>query len=307
MDNEPEASDGVVVVRRQGQVGEVLFNRPEQLNAFAPYEAGQLSETVVRVRQAFEALGQDESIKVILFRGVGTAFSTGGHVATLGTMYESPPNGGERKRPPQRRYLRVDEEVGKTWEAIAEHPKVLIAEGKGYVLGVALDWFVAADILICSEETVLGYPPARMIACSGMSTAFSLLRMGPALHAEIALMGRYVSAAEARDRGLVNRVVARDRLEDTVHAAAEAVCCISADGLHIGKLNRRVAFNLLGARASLLESHMAHSMQVQQRLDESEFNMFRTRAKVGAKEAWRERDERFKDALARFAPEDFVG
>jgi enoyl-CoA hydratase/carnithine racemase len=307
MQTDPKPADGAVVVRRDGPIGEVLFNRPDQLNAFAPYEAGDLSETVVRVREGFEELGQDESIKVILFRGVGSAFSTGGNVATLGTMYESPPDDGPRKRPPQRRYLRVDEEVGKTWEAIAESPKVVIAEGKGYVLGVALDWFVAADLLVCSEETILGYPPARMIACSGMSTAFSLLRMGPALHAEIALMGRYLSAGEAKDRGLVNRVVPLDRLDETVQAAADAVCCIAADGLHIGKLNRRVAFNILGARSSLLQSHMGHSMQVQQRLDENEFNMFRTRANLGAKEAWRERDERFKAALERFAPEDFVG
>jgi enoyl-CoA hydratase len=297
---ESEQGSELVIVRSNGPIGEVIFNRPGDLNAFAPYEAGELSETIVKVREGFERLGQDESVKVILFRGMGRAFSTGGNVATLGRMYESPSNGAPRKRPSQRRYLRVDEEVGRTWEAIAESPKVVIAEGKGYVLGVALDWFVAADLIVCSEDTVLGYPPARMIACSGMSTLFWLLRMGPALHAEIALMGRYVGAEEARQRGLVNRVVPLDQLEDTVQAAADAVCCIAADGLHIGKLNRRIAFNILGVRSSLLQSHMGHSMQVQQRLDDEEFNMFRTRADVGAKEAWRERDKRFKEAMARY-------
>lgn len=293
------SNDGAVIVKKEGAVGEVIFNRPEQLNAFAPYESGELSESVIKVREGFEALGRDDSIKVILFRGIGDAFSTGGNVATLGTMYQSPDDPPGR-RPPQRRYLRVDEEVARTWEAVAYSPKVVIAEGKGYVLGVALDWFVAADIMICSEGTVLGYPPARMIAFSGMSTAYWILKMGAALHAEISLMGRYVTAEEALDRGLVNRVVPRDRLEDTVEAAAEAVCCIAADGLYIGKLNRRVAFDIMGTRVSSMQSNMGHSMQVQQRLDESEFNMFRTRAKLGAKGAWKERDARFKAALARF-------
>jgi enoyl-CoA hydratase/carnithine racemase len=298
--HEVEQSSESVIVRSNGPIGEVIFNLPEDLNAFAPYEAGALSETIVKVREGFERLGQDEAIKVILFRGMGSAFSTGGNVKTLGQMYESPDKGQPRKRAPQRRYLRVDEEVGRTWEAIAESPKVVIAEGKGYVLGVALDWFVAADIIICSEETVIGYPPGRMIACTGMSTLFWLLRMGPALHAEITLMGRYVGAEEAREKGLVNRVVPLDQLEDTVQAAADAVCCIAADGLHIGKLNRRIAFNILGVRPSLLQSHMGHSMQVQQRLDKDEFNMFRTRADLGAKDAWRERDKRFKQAMARY-------
>lgn len=292
-------SEDVVLLRKQGSVGEVVFNRPDQLNAFAPYDKGELSATVVRVRECFEELNNDDDIKVIVFRGLGEAFSTGGNVKTLGVMYQHPddPPG---KRPPQRRYLRVDEQVARTWEAIAYSPKVVIAEGKGYVLGVALDWFVAADIMICSEETVLGYPPARMIAFSGMSTAYWILKMGAALHAEISLMGRYVSAREACDRGLVNRVVPRERLEDTVDAAAEAVCCIAADGLHIGKLNRRVAFDIMGARSSSMQSNMGHSMQVQQRLDPSEFNIFHTRSRLGAKEAWKQRDELFKSALARF-------
>ena len=294
------AGDEGVIVKKDGPIGQVIFNRADQLNAFAPYEPGRLSETVVKVREGFDRLGQDEEIKVILFRGVGSAFSTGGNVATLGQMYQNAATDGPKKRPSQRRHLRVDEEVGKTWEAVAESPKVVIAEGKGYVLGVALDWFTAADIMICSEETVLGYPPGRMIACSGMSTAYWILKMGAALHAEITLMGRYITAQEAYQRGLVSRVVALDALEDTVEAAAEAVCCIAADGLHVSKLNRRVAFNLLGARASLLQSHMGHSMQVQQRLDDDEFNMFRTRAQVGAKEAWRERDARFKAAIRRY-------
>jgi enoyl-CoA hydratase len=300
---EHASSEPAVIVRKEGAVGEVIFNRPDQLNAFAPYDKGEISESVIRVREGFEELGRDDSIKVILFRGMGDAFSTGGNVGTLGVMYQHPddPPG---KRPPQRRYLRVDEEVAKTWEAIAYSPKVVIAEGKGYVLGVALDWFVAADIMICAEGTLLGYPPARMIAFSGMSTSYWIQKMGAALHAEISLMGRYVSAEEARDRGLVNRVVPIGELDQTVEAAAEAVCCIPGDGLYIGKLNRRVAFDIMGARASSMQSNMGHSMQVQQRLDEDEFNMFRTRSAQGAKGAWKERDARFKAALSRFEGKD---
>jgi hypothetical protein len=46
--------------------------------------------------------------------------------------------------------------------------------------------------------------------------------------------------------------------------------------------------------------------EVQQRLDEDEFNMFRTRAAQGAKGAWKERDQRFKAALARYEGNDDV-
>ena len=289
----PYDPDGYLMVRKNGPIAEVIFNRPDRLNATTPH-------TGKAVRRAFDDLSEDDSVKVVIFRGVGRAFTTGMEVGLLGTQYFQ--EGEERKKPTQRRRLGHDERHTLDSVAILHSSKVVIAEGKGYILGIGLDWFLAADICICSEETVLGHPPARMIAATG-NTLYWMLRMGPALHAEMTLMGRYIKAPEAFERGLINRVVPADKLEDTVMAAAEAVCNLPADGLAIGKFSRKVAWEILGVRASQMQTSMAHALQVQQKIDPDEWHLVREREQHGIKGAYQRRDARFKETLARYWPE----
>jgi enoyl-CoA hydratase len=222
-------------------------------------------------------------------------------VGQLGAQYfqegEAP-----QKRVTQRRRLGHDERHSLDSVEILHSSKIVIAEGKGYVLGIGLDWFLCADICICAEDTVLGHPPARMIAATG-NTLYWMLRMGPALHAEMCLMGRYIKADEALARGLINRVVPADKLEETVAAAAEAICHLPADGLAIGKFSRKVAWEILGVRASQMQTSMAHALQVQQRIGEDEWHLVREREQHGIKGAYQRRDARFKEALAKYWPE----
>jgi enoyl-CoA hydratase len=156
---------------------------------------------------------------------------------------------------------------------------------------------------VLSDDCVLGYPPARMIAASGVSTLYWMLRMGPALHAEITMMGRNIKAHEALDRNLVNRVVPKAELDSTIDAVVDAVLAIPTDGLAISKFNKRVAYDILGVRASKLQSAMGHAMQVQQRMEPGDWNLMRERNAGGARGAISSRDERFRDALLRFNPD----
>jgi enoyl-CoA hydratase len=289
----PYDEEKTLYVRRRGAIGEVIFNRPEVLNAVTP-ATGKV------VRKAFTDLSEDDDLKVIIFRGMGRSFSTGMEVSRLGTQYFQ--EGEEQTKPTQRRRLGHDDRHTLDSVSILHSSKVVISEGKGHIMGISMDWFLDADITICSEGTVFGYPPSRMIAATG-NTLYWMLRMGAPLHAEMTLMGRYIKAEEAFERGLINRVVPADKLEETVTAAADAVCCIPADGLAIGKFNRRVAWEILGVRASQLQTAMAHALQVQQRIDKDDWHLVRERDQHGSKGAFQRRDARFKDALARYWPE----
>jgi enoyl-CoA hydratase/carnithine racemase len=191
----------------------------------------------------------------------------------------------------------------KTQRAISHSNKVVIAEGKGYIVGVALELFLCADILICAEGTRMFYPPARMAGVSN-DTLFWILRMGPTLSAEMTFMGRTITAEEALERDMINRVVPLDQLEATVRAAADAVCCIPADGLAIAKYNRKAAFEILGRGADKFNSVLGHAMQMTIKLEEGEWNLNKERQEYGTKEAWRRRDARFEEALNRYKPEN---
>ena len=287
-------NDGYVLVKREGPLAQVILNRPEKLNAL-------LGGMGPAVRRAFLELDEDDDVKVILFRGMGRAFSTGGDMSWIGNQYGDP-TGEDTRRPSQRRRLGRDDRGYRVFESILHSSKCVIAEGKGYVLGVSLDWFLGADIIICSEETVIGYPPSRMISASGVSTLYWMMRMGAALHAEITMMGRYIYAQEAYDRGLINRVVPLDQLDDTIAGAIDAVMAVPTDGLAISKFNKRVAYDILGVRSSQMQSAMGHAMQVQQRMEKDDWNLIKERQKGGHRGAISSRDARFKDALQRYNP-----
>ena len=147
-------------------------------------------------------------MKVVIFRGEGRSFSSGYDVNELGTQYWE--SGEDTKsRPSQRRRLLVDAEGRNVLRAIFQSRKVVIGELKGYVLGGAFEFVLGCDILIAAEGTIIGSPPARMVAAAGMSSSFSILRLGPALYAEMMLLGRFISAEEGYERPRQPRRAAR--------------------------------------------------------------------------------------------------
>lgn len=288
------ATEPYAVVNRQGAVGYVTLNRPEGLNAFG---VGDLDD----VEAAFVELNADDSVKVIVFRGQGRAFSSGHNVKDLGTQYAQ---GAPEGKPTQRSRLRVDLHAHHRRGAAFNSPKVVIAEGKGYVLGGALNYYLAADILIAAEGTIFGSPPARMIGTGG--GIVTMLKLGIATSNEMQFMGRFFRAEELLARGVLNRVVPLDDLEATTEAAAELVCGIPADGLAVGKLANRIAWEVLGAEADGLLHAMSHVLQTQQKLGDDEWNLFRERKDKGHKRAWQDRDSRWSEPMRRYDPSGVI-
>ena len=146
---------------RDPPVAQVVLNRPERLNAW-------LTGQELEIATAFEALNekQHEDVKVVIFRGEGRSFSSGYDVNELGTQYWE--SGEDTKsRPSQRRRLLVDAEGRNVLRAIFQSRKVVIGELKGYVLGGAFEFVLGCDILIAAEGTIIGSPPARMVAAAG--------------------------------------------------------------------------------------------------------------------------------------------
>jgi enoyl-CoA hydratase len=291
--------DNFLLVRRDGPIAQVIFSKPERLNALPMHHTAGVDE-------AFTSLSADENIKVVIFRGEGRAFSTGGDMNWVGTQYTKPAvdeNGQpvKKEKTPQRRMLNRDEWHSRGLRSVLNCTKIVIAEGKGYVLGVAMEYFMAADIVICSDDCIFGFPPGRMAGVAGNALLW-MLRLGPSLSAEMTLMGRYIDAKEGLERNFINRVVPLAELEDTVNAAAEAICMIPADGLAIGKFARKMAYTTLGVDSAALESAMTHTLAVQLRIGEHDWNLMNERMEHGAKGAYKRRDARFQDSLSRYNP-----
>jgi enoyl-CoA hydratase/carnithine racemase len=172
---------------------------------------GDMLAALSRVRAAFAV---DADVRVVVVRGVGDrAFISGADIAQLGSgqIATPPPSGSGPGGPPATR------------GAMATG-KPVIAMIHGYCIGGGVMIALGADIRICSDDASFGIPAAKLgVGYPYEATATLVALVGPGQAAEILFTGRRLDAREAERIGLVNRVVAKDALEDAVFAMAREI------------------------------------------------------------------------------------
>jgi enoyl-CoA hydratase/carnithine racemase len=173
-----------------GGVARVVLNRPAQLNAISP----TLLEDLSRVCDAVES---DAGVRAVTLTSTGRAFCAG---ADLRAVRELSPD-------PQkwRGFMRLWHRVFNRIEAL---PVPVIAGVHGLALAGGLELVLVADLVIADEAARLGDQHANFGLVAGGGGSQRLPRLIGARRAkELMLLGGWLSAAEARDWGLVNRVV----------------------------------------------------------------------------------------------------
>ncbi|NYZ12302.1 enoyl-CoA hydratase/isomerase family protein [Azospirillum sp. RWY-5-1] len=199
-----------LLTRRDGGIVTLVLNRPHKLNAMTKPLWRALGE-------AFRSLHEDDTVRCIVLRGAGSkAFSPGNDIAEFET---------ERSNIEQARaYGTVMHE---TLAAMRDcrHPSVALIEG--ICVGGGLEIAGSCDLRICGESSRFGAPINRLGLVMAYPEIDALLRLaGRATTLEILLEGRIFGAAEAKEKGLVTRVVSDDRVEEEAYAAATRI----ADG-----------------------------------------------------------------------------
>ncbi len=191
----------LVVAEREAGVGVVLMNRPEALNALS-------SELMDDVVGALEELDADDAIRCIVLGGNERAFAAGADVGELAAatpveLYESRRTG--------------------RWDAIRALRTPLVAAVSGYCLGGGCELAMACDLIVASETAQFGQPEINLGVLPGAGGTQRLTRaVGKALAMDVILTGRFLSAREALQAGLVARVVAREAwLEEAKRVARE--------------------------------------------------------------------------------------
>src|SRR5476649_595967 len=182
---------------RAGAIATVVLNRPEKLNALTRPMWKRLGE-------AFEEISDDDGVRCVIIRGAGTrAFAPGNDISEFAT---------ERSNVEQARAYGAD--MRRTIEAIdaCRHP--VVAQIHGICVGGGLEIAGLADIRICGESSRFGVPINKLGLVMAYAEIASLIALaGETAALEILLEGRVFDAAEAKDKGLVTRVVADDRVE----------------------------------------------------------------------------------------------
>ena len=191
----------LVVTERDGPVGVVLMNRPQQLNALS----GELMHAVV---EALTELDADAGIRAIVLGGSERAFAAG---ADIGELSAATPVSLYENR-------RIDR-----WDAIRDLRTPLVAAVSGFCLGGGCELAMLCDLIVAAESAKFGQPEINLGVLPGAGGTQRLTRaVGKAVAMDMILTGRMLSAREALGLGLVARVVAREAwLEEAKRVARE--------------------------------------------------------------------------------------
>jgi enoyl-CoA hydratase len=184
-----------------GAVGIARINRPDALNALNV-------PLMDRLIGQLEAWDTDPAVRCMVITGSERAFAAGADIkemadASVVDMYER--NNLAR------------------WERIKRVRKPLIAAVSGFCLGGGCELAMHCDMIVASETAQFGQPEINIGVMPGAGGTQRLSRVaGKYRSMELILTGRFFGAAEAKEIGLVNRVVPVERyLEEAVALAQE--------------------------------------------------------------------------------------
>ncbi len=190
-----------ILTETRGRVGLVTLNRPQTLNA--------LDAVILReLMDALEAFDKDDAIGAMVIAGGEKAFAAGADIKEMADRSEQE--------------MRAADPVA-VFARIRDIHKPVIAAVSGWALGGGCELALSCDMIVASERAVFGQPEVTIGVIPGAGGTQRLTHaVGKALAMEMILNNRKLSAAEALQSGLVNRVVPPDRLlEEAVSLAAE--------------------------------------------------------------------------------------
>jgi 3-hydroxypropionyl-coenzyme A dehydratase len=172
-----------------GDVCILRINRPEALNAMN-------TEVIAELSRAVDIVGFDDSIKVIIITGSGErSFCAGADIAY---MVNIDPMAAEKYASSAQNVLKKIEKLDKP----------VIAAVNGFALGGGCELSMVCDIRIASSNAKVGQPEVTIGIPPGWGGTQRLVRLvGPAKAKEIIFTGKMISAQEAYEIGLVNKVV----------------------------------------------------------------------------------------------------
>ena len=210
-----------IIAENRGRIGLVTLNRPEAMNALNPTILGELMD-------ALEAFDADENVGAMVIAGNEKVFAAGADIKEMATASEE--------------QMRQSPFIG-LFSRIREIKKPVIAAVSGWALGGGCELAMSCDMIVASEKAKFGQPEITIGVIPGAGGTQRLtLAVGKALAMEMVLNNRTLSAQEALQFGLVNRVVPLESFLDEAIALAEEIANRAPVAVRAGKEAVNAAF-----------------------------------------------------------------
>lgn len=196
-----------MIAEKKGGVGWMIFNNPDRRNAVSL----EMWEAIGVIMDDF---ARDPEIRCCVMKGAGDkAFVSGADISQFEKMRNSAAAAAE--------YDRISADAR---HQLGTFEKPLIAMIRGYCLGGGLGVAMSADFRIATDESQFGIPAARLSIAYTFENIKRLVELvGPSYAKEILITARRLTAAEAYQIGLINRVVGSGDLEDAVAEFTDAI------------------------------------------------------------------------------------
>ncbi len=206
-----------------GKIATITLDRPEAANA---QNAALLDE----LDAAWTRAATDDDVVVIVLRAEGKHFSAGHDLKGGGSSGSSDSSKLTLERLYEfeaRRFL----EYSLRWRNVPK-PTIAAVQGRCIAGGLLLCW--PCDLIIAAQDALFS-DPVVLMGIGGVEYHGHTWELGPRKAKEILFTGRPVTAHEAEQVGMVNKVVPRDQLDDETRSLAEQIAAMPPFGLRQAK------------------------------------------------------------------------
>jgi 2-(1,2-epoxy-1,2-dihydrophenyl)acetyl-CoA isomerase len=213
-----------ILYEQEGAVLTITLNRPDKLNSAT-------DQLLTELADAFKQAGRDAAVRAVILTGAGRGFCAGQDLSSVQERREAE---GE---------VQFGEHLRHSWNVVIQRmrdlPKPVVCAVNGVAAGAGMSLVLASDLRLASEQAsfIQAFINIGLIPDSGSTWTLPRL-VGPTRALEMMLTGRKVSAEEALDWGMLNRVVPPDDLMAEARALAEQLA--AAPTKAIGYIKRAV-------------------------------------------------------------------
>lgn len=210
------ADDTLLQQRDARGVWTLTLNRPDSFNA--------LSEAMLTALQsALDAVAADEGARAVVLGAVGKAFCPGHNLKEM------------IAQPTLAYYQQLFAQCNRMMLSIQKLPVPVIARVQGVATAAGCQLVAQCDLAVASTEARFAVSGVNFgLFCSTPSVPL-VRNLAPKQAMEMLVTGEFISAAQALQRGLVNRVVAPDALDAEVHTLVDAVLSKPRLAIAMGK------------------------------------------------------------------------
>jgi len=235
-----------IVYEKDGAVARIVLNVPEKANI-------QTAQQVWDMDEALALADDDDEVKVLVLKANGEGFCAGHAIVAPDEMPEVYPTTGPT---PERTWRRHHQGLF-LWPPLRlwEFPKATIAQVHGYCVGGGTVYGLLTDLTIASDDAYFQMPLPQGFGLPGAQTMIEpWVMMNYKRAAEYLFLAPTIDAAQALEWGMVNRVVARDDLEDTVEQMARTIAQMPLTTILTTKAGLTRAWEMMGMRMHLQQS-----------------------------------------------------